>query len=146
MLGPFPVILIAVALYNLAVFAGAATGQHDMAIVLGLGFTIPMFSGDGWKVAVGDLFVLLSLGLLFVEVIKATRSSNKSVLNHALSTLTFVGALVEFLVLKGFGTSVFFLITAMCLFDVVAGYTISIVAAKRDMNFEGPGYHHDDHA
>ena len=34
--------------------------------------------------------------------------------------------------LKGFGTSTFFLITAMCLFDVVAGYTISIIAAKRD--------------
>ncbi len=39
--------------------------------------------------------------------------------------LTFTGALVEFLVLKGFGTSTFFFITVMCLFDVVAGYTIS---------------------
>jgi hypothetical protein len=145
MLGPFPVILIAVVLYNLAVFGGAAAGQHDTAIVLGLGFVIPLFSGDGWKVTVGDLFVTLALGLLFIEVVKATRSSNKSVLNHALSTLVFVGALTEFLVLKGFGTSVFFLITAMCLFDVIAGYTISIVAARRDRNFEDPGYGHDDH-
>jgi hypothetical protein len=40
---------------------------------------------------------------------------------------------VEFIVLKGFSTSTFFLITAMCLFDVVAGYTISIVAARRDL-------------
>ena len=143
MLGPFPVILIAVVLYNLTVLGGAATGQHDVAVILGYSFTIPMFSGDGWKVMVGDLFVALSLGLLFVEVIKATRSSNKSVLNHALSTLTFIGALVEFLMLKGFGTSAFFLITAMCLFDVVAGYTISIVAAKRDMSFEDPDYRHD---
>ena len=43
-------------------------------------------------------------------------------------------ALVEFIMLKGFGTSTFFLITIMCLFDVVAGYTISLVAAKRDLS------------
>ena len=55
--------------------------------------------------------------------------------------LTFIGALVEFIVLKGFGTSTFFLITAMCLFDVVAGYTISIIAARRDLSV----IPHDDH-
>ncbi len=47
--------------------------------------------------------------------------------------LTFCVALVEFIVLKGFSTSAFFLLTAMCLFDVVAGYTISIVSARRDL-------------
>jgi hypothetical protein len=146
MLGPFPVILIAVVLYNLTLFGGAAAGHHDMAAILGQGFTIAMFSGDGWKVTLGDLFVTLSLVLLFVEVIKATRSSHREILNHALSMLTFIGALAEFLVLKGFGTSTFFLIAAMCLFDVVAGYTISIIAAKRDVHFEGgeyPSYHRD---
>ena len=51
-----------------------------------------------------------------------------------LSMLTFIGALVEFITLKGFGTSTFFFITAMCLFDVVAGYTISIIAARRDLS------------
>jgi len=36
-------------------------------------------------------------------------------------------------VLHNFATSVFFFIVLMCLFDVIAGYTISIVAAKRDL-------------
>lgn len=140
MLGPFPVILIAVVLYNLTLFGGAAAGQHDMAAILAQNFTIHLFSGDGWKVTLGDLFVTLSLILLFMEVLKSTRSTSREILNHALSMLTFIGALAEFLVLKGFGTSVFFFITAMCLFDVVAGYTISIIAAKRDVAFEEPDY------
>jgi hypothetical protein len=52
--------------------------------------------------------------------------------------VTFIAALVEFITLKGFGTSAFFLITAMCLFDVVAGYTIAIIAAKRDLSVTPP--------
>lgn len=142
MLGPFPVILIAVILYNLTLFGGAAAGQHDMAAILGRNFTVHMFSGDGWKVTVSDLFVALALLLLFVEIIKATRASERTIVNHALSTLNFAGAITEFLVLKGFATSAFFLICAMSLFDVVAGYTISIVAAKRDLMVEGD-YHRE---
>jgi hypothetical protein len=76
----------------------------------------------------------VALGLLFIEIVRAARSSQRAILNHAFSMLTFCAALVEFIVLKGFSTSAFFLITMMCLFDVVAGYTISIVAAKRDLN------------
>lgn len=145
MLGPFPAIVIAVLLYNLTLFGGAAAGQHDMAAILAQNFTIRMFSGDAWKVTVGDLFLLLTLALLFVETIKAARSSSREIVNHALSMVTFVVAMAEFLVIKGFATSVFFLITAMCLFDVVAGYTISIISAKRDMSIDDREYRHDYH-
>ena len=97
-----------------------------------------VFSGDIWKITLGDGLLALALLLLFVETIKAAHTSHREILNHALSLLTFIGALVEFITLKGFGTSVFFLITGMCLFDVVAGYTISIIAAKRDLSVAPP--------
>ena len=129
----FPMILIAVAAYNLLVFGGATTG-HDPASLLGQTVPVTIFSGDVWKVSLGDGLVTLALLLLFTETIKAARTSHREILNHALSLLTFIGALTEFITLKGFGTSVFFLITAMCLFDVVAGYTIAIIAAKRDLS------------
>ncbi len=134
-------ILIVVVLYNLTVFGGGAAGRHDMAAVLDQNFVIHMFSGDLWKVTWGDLFLMLALVMLFIETVKATRTTSREIVNHALSMLTFVGALVEFLMLKGFGTSVFFFITAMSLFDVVAGYTISIIAAKRDLSVEPREYH-----
>ena len=133
MFGAFPMILIAVVLYNLAVLGLMVGGQHDAAALLGQKFSIKMASGDLWTVSLADIFILLGLGLLFVETIKATRTTAREILNHAFSMLTFVAALVEFILLKGFATSTFFLITCMCLFDVVAGYTISIVAARRDL-------------
>jgi hypothetical protein len=133
MLRVFPMILIAVIAYNLVVFGGGAAGQHDMTTVLGHGFEIGMFSGDSWKISLGDIFLIGALALLFVETIKAAGTTHREIINHGLSMVTFVVALVEFIMLRGFGTSVFFLITIMCLFDVVAGYTISLVAAKRDL-------------
>jgi len=129
----FPLILVAVILYNLVFFGGAMAGHHDMAGLLNQSFSLTMFSGDVWHITMADLFVLLALAMLFIETVKAARSTSREILNHAFSMLTFCVALVEFIVLKGFSTSAFFLITAMCLFDVVAGYTISIVSARRDL-------------
>jgi hypothetical protein len=134
MLRIFPMILIAVVAYNALVFGSGAVGQHDIAAMLESGVSLALFSGDGWKITLGDGFLMGALLLLFVEIIKAAGNSHREIINHGLSMLTFIGAVVEFLVLKGFGTSTFFLITLMCLFDVVAGYTISIVAAKRDFS------------
>jgi hypothetical protein len=134
MLRIFPMILIAVIAYNILVFTSGAVGQHDIAALLDQGFSLALFSGDSWKISLGDGFVAGALALLFVEIIKAAGTTHREIINHGLSMLTFVAAVVEFLVLKGFGTSTFFLITVMCLFDVVAGYTISIVAAKRDLS------------
>ena len=132
MIRAFPLILIAVIAYNILVFGGATTG-HDMAGLLGQNFPLTVMSGDVWKITLGDGLVALALVLLFIETVKAARTSPREMLNHALSLVTFIVALVEFITLKGFGTSAFFLITAMCLFDVVAGYTVSIVTARRDV-------------
>jgi hypothetical protein len=129
----FPMILIVVILYNLVYFGGAVAGHHDMQAILDQSFALKMFSGDVWRVTTSDLLELLALAMLFIETVRAARSNSREILNHAFSMLTFCVALVEFIVLKGFSTSAFFLITAMCLFDVVAGYTISIVSARRDL-------------
>jgi hypothetical protein len=133
MLRAFPMILIAIVAYNALIFGGGAMG-HNAPALLGQNFPVTVFSGDIWKISLGDGLTALALTLLFVEVVKATRTNHRAILNHTLSMLTFVAALVEFIVFKGFGTSTFFLITAMCLFDVVAGYTISIIAARRDLS------------
>jgi len=140
MLRAFPMILLAVIAYNLLVFGGMAAG-HDVTALLAQSANIKLVSGDLWKITAGDGLVALGLLLLFIETVKATRTEHREILNHGLSLLTFIGALVEFIVLKGFGTSPFFFITAMCLFDVVAGYTISIITARRDMSV----IPHEDH-
>ena len=136
MLRSFPLLLLALIFYN--VLAGLhgfdPKGTDEL---LHLGVTVPMFSGEPWMFTMGDLVVVVGLGLLFVEVVKATRTTAIEVINHALSMLVFIVALVEFIVLPAFATSPFFFLVIMTVFDIVAGFTISIVAAKRDLGVAG---------
>jgi len=148
-----PMMLIAVLLYNFVVFGGGLFSHppdhvvnalrdcgmlSDTDSLLASGFGVTLFSGAKWTFHLGDFLVLVTLALLFVEVIKATRVSSVEVMNHSLSTLVFAAALIEFVVLKQFATSTFFFIVLMCLFDVIAGFTISSVAAKRELSVAGP--------
>ena len=48
---------------------------------------------------------------LFIEIVKATRSSMASAVDHALSALVFAAYLVEFLLVKAAGTGVFLVLT-----------------------------------
>ena len=141
MLRLFPLLLIPVVIYNLIALGGGTLLHHDIQDMLSYdhALTITMFSGDKWKFSFGDFLVLVSLALLFVEVVKATRTTSNEIINHGLSMLTFVVALIEFITLKGFASTPFFFIMVMCLFDVIAGYTISIVAAEHDLGLGRAG-------
>lgn len=137
----FPLLIIPVIIYNLFALGGGVIGHYDIQDLLSIkhSVSIHMFSGDYWNFSFGDLLVLVSLLLLFVEVVKATRTTANEIINHALSMLVFVIALIEFITLKGFATSPFFFIMVMTLFDVIAGYTISIVAAEHDLGLGRAG-------
>jgi hypothetical protein len=135
----FPLLLIAVIAYNIVAFGtGLAHHSGDQAMnavsgALQAHVSVPMFSGDTWNFSVGDALVTLALVLLFIEIVKSTRTSSNQIVNHGLSLLTFVVALIEFIALHGFATSTFFFIMVMCLIDVVGGYTISIIAAEHNL-------------
>jgi hypothetical protein len=138
LLTAFPLLLIMLVIYNLLAFGvisldGATNGENRMEAFLLDGVAITLFSGEAWTLRFGDLFLVVSLILLFIEIVKSTSTGAASVINHALSMLVFIIFLIEFVTVKGFGNSVFFLMTVMGLLDVIAGFTISIVAAKRDL-------------
>ncbi len=139
MLRQFPLILIVVILYNLLAFGGMAVGDHNLMPFLAKGIQIPLISGEKWTFTIADLLMLITLILLFVEIIKATRTTAREIINHGLSMVTFVVALIEFISLRGFATSTFFFMVALALFDVIAGYTISIVAAEHDLGLGRAG-------
>jgi hypothetical protein len=69
-------------------------------------------------------------------MLKAARPGRATVLDHILSTATFVVALVCFLLLPEAGTATFFLLMVMSLIDVIAGFSISLFAARRDFSVE----------
>jgi hypothetical protein len=68
---------------------------------------------------------------------KATRTDSLAIINHGLSMLVAVICIIEFIAVRGFSNSTFFMLLLMTIFDVVAGFTITIVAAKRDFGSSG---------
>lgn len=89
-------------------------------------------SGGEFYLTVGNLFVLAGLVALFFEIIKAARLGAGTITDHMLSTATFIVALVEFLLVPFCATATFFFLMLMSLIDVVAGYSVSILSARRD--------------
>ncbi|GHA25961.1 hypothetical protein GCM10007989_22080 [Devosia pacifica] len=131
--GPFipPLLIIPFLAYNVIVFlflGGNPEGWNASV------FNIAMVSGTPWRVSIGDLMILLSLCLLFFELLKSTRIGTVSIPEHILSMALFVLLLIEFLLIGAAASSVFFILLVMSLIDVVAGFTMSITSATRDMS------------
>ena len=93
-----------------------------------------LMSGADWEIGFREAFLACSIAILYVEILKATVTSNASVLDHVLSLGVFIGCLVEFLMVPLAGNNTFALFTLVCLVDVIAGFTVTIAAAKRDLN------------
>lgn len=102
---------------------------YDMLFV-----QMPMVSGDTWNVTWGDVFLLGSMGLLFVELLRSTKTGSASIMNHAFSVVVFVIALLLFIIVEGFGNSVFFLFMSMTFLDFMAGFIVTTVTARRDLS------------
>jgi hypothetical protein len=130
MLANFPLFLISFAIYNMIVFLTPGVSWGDVLA------TVPMQSGANWTITFGDVLIALSLVFLFVEVLKATSTSVRSLFDHMLSTLVFVAALVEFLLVPQAATSVFAILLVMALIDVLGGWSVSMRAARRDLSVE----------
>ncbi len=94
-------------------------------------FSVPLPLGGVWQISVGDVLLFLTLGVLFVELLKSTSTATVVMLDHMLATLIFIVCLVLFLVSYRFGNSTFFAIMIAALIDVVAGFTISMRVAGR---------------
>lgn len=121
----FPLLALIVALYSL--FALLAPGWLEA-----VHFELPLLSGVPLPFQGGDLLLVLGLILLCVEVYRATSSSTGAILNHVLSLVVFIIALIELLVMPRMANMTFFLIVLMTLSDVVAGFTVTISSSRRD--------------
>jgi hypothetical protein len=108
----------------------------------GADFTLPRFSvtlpsGGIWQLTVGDALLTLALFVLFFEILKSTRTGGNSVVDHALSMIVFIICLILFLIWDKAATSLFFLITLTTLIHVIAGFSVTIRAARRDYSVGG---------
>lgn len=129
----FPLLGISLIVYAVLTLTGAAGADWYLLTFVEL----PMVSGDVWRVTWGDFFLLVSMGLLFVELLRSTKTGSESIMNHALSVVVFIAALLLFIIVKGFGNSVFFLFMTMTFLDFMAGFIVTTVTARRDLSVGG---------
>ncbi|MGQ0662125.1 MAG: hypothetical protein ACT4P2_00790 [Pseudomonadota bacterium] len=122
----FPLLALVVIAYNaMALIFAADFDAPRMA------FALP--SGGTLAVSWGALLVVAGLVAMFVEIVKSTRMGSPSIIDHGLSMAVFTVCLVEFLLVPAMATATFVTVMLMALIDVVAGFTVSISAARRDI-------------
>jgi hypothetical protein len=126
--------LLPLTLFPLLIYcalAYTAAGPEAGAWFAAPRFTVPLPLGGSWQISAGDLLLFLTLGVLFVELLKSTSTATVVMIDHMLATLVFILCLVLFLVSYRCGNSIFFAIMIAALIDVVAGFSISMRVASR---------------
>ena len=127
-----PLFVLLLIAYNLNMLFGDINATLASQI-----YSVGLISGAQWHFTVSDLYIILGVLTLYIEIFKSTRTGLSSVIDHSLSMVIFIIFLIEFLVVAGCGTSTFFILGLMSLLDVIAGFTVSIVAARRDFAVGG---------
>jgi hypothetical protein len=127
----FPLLLVPFAIYNIIAFL--MPGVTWTGVVS----TVHMVSSADWTMSVGDILIALAIFLLCGEVLKSTRIGIRTVVDHALSLILFLGMLVEFLLVKQAATATFFLLLVVSFIDVLSGFAVTLRSAQRDLTVEG---------
>ncbi len=133
----FPLLILPVLFYNVMVVTTGSLGGSSDVMTADLAHAVGHFampvSNAAWAIQMGDIILFIGLIALFFEVVASSGSSNDVLMKHVLAMLLFVICLVEFLLLKPFATSTFFLLMVMALLETIAGFIITTVAARKDI-------------
>jgi hypothetical protein len=125
-----PLLIIPFAIYNMIAFiTPGVSWQHEV-------MRLQMMSGGIWTLTVGEVLIAFSVLVLFVEVLKATRFGTRGIMDHLLSLVLFIVMLLEFLLVERAATGTLFLIMVISFVDVLAGFSVAVRAARRDIAVE----------
>jgi len=127
----FPLLLVPFAIYNIIAFLMPGVSFADPL------FSIPMLSKVDLVVSTGDLLLIFAILILFVEIVKATRIGSRSIVDHVLSLILFLGMLAEFMIVRQAATATFLLLCTLSFVDVIGGFAVTIRTSQRDIALEG---------
>ena len=114
----FPLLLIPLAIYNIIAFLMPEVTFGTPLLKLTL------MSGAEWQVTLSDVLISLGIVLLLAEIVKGARPGAKYLTDHLLSLIVFGAAAAEFVLWPKFGTSTYFLLTALSLVDFLSGLAL----------------------
>lgn len=125
-----PTLLYLFIIYNAVVFISPAPVTELLQTPI---FEISMLSGSSLAITGETFFIVSGILLLYIEIFKSTRINVESMLEQALSMLMFIVFLMEFMMFERAGTHTFFILTLLQLVDVMAGFTVTVSTARRDI-------------
>ncbi len=131
-----PLLLLPFAIYNIIAFL--MPGVTWTAPV----FSVHMVSGADWAMSAGDMLIAFAILMLFGEMMKATRIVLRTVVDHGLSLMLFLGMVVEFILVPQTSTGTFFILLVLSFVDVLGGFVVTLRTAQRDLTIEGTGVPH----
>ena len=127
MLRVFPFLTLPVLIYFVIVGSDLTALDSEVA-------RFTLVSGAVFSIKANEALIMFGLGVLFLEILKATYTGFGSVWDHGLSLVLFIGCLVAFLSLPQAATPTFLFLTTISFIDVISGYSIAIRAARRDIS------------
>ena len=127
----FPLLLVPFAIYNIVAFLMPGVSWTGTLT------TVHMMSGGDWTMSAGDMLIVLSILLLFGEMMKSTRIGIRTVVDHGLSLLLFLAIVAEFLLVRQAASSTFFILLVISFIDVMGGFAVTLRSAQRDLTVEG---------
>lgn len=129
----FPLLLLPFAIYNMIAFLTPGVSWASPVT------TVHLMSGQDWVPTWEDVLLAFAIFLLWVEIMKSTWGGPRTVMDHLLAMALFIAMLVEFVLVQQAATSTFFLLAAIALLDVLAGFVIGRPGAQRRIEIDGPG-------
>lgn len=126
-----PLFLYLLIIYNIIEFS--SLGTEPGAMVKTVIFEFKLVSGAVVVMDISTLLIIVGLHALYFEILKSLKASVSTIISHTMSLIVFIVFLIEFIVVKHAGTSCFLIITFMSLLVVIAGFTVSISSARRDI-------------
>jgi hypothetical protein len=126
-----PLLIFSFAIYNILAF-----------LMPGFSWTqelwhFRMKSEGDWGLTAGDLMVAGSILLLLVEMLKSGRMTRRTVMDHILSMILFIGMMVEFVMVKEAASTTFFLLLVIAFVDVAGGFAVGRRTTRRDVSASG---------
>lgn len=128
-----PLLLIPFAIYNIVAFLMPGVAWTAPAS------TLHMASGADWVMTPGAYLISFAVLILMLEIIKATRTSPRTIVDHALSMVLFLGMVVEFILVAQAASATFFMLLVIAFVDVVGGFAVTLRTAQRDLTIDNSG-------
>lgn len=122
-----PLLIFPFAIYNILAFLTPGFSWNSEL------WHFRMVSGGEWGITAGDAMIAGAIVILLLEMLKAARVGRRTVIDHVLSMVLFVGMLIEFMTVREVASSTFFLLLVISFVDVAGGFAVSIQAARRDI-------------